>query len=437
MPAVLSSKLRQSGAIRATGTRIGGGKLAGMRMGTWAAGVHGCAVGAALWLCAGSGMADGVPAATRLGVVERADGLRLAIDVTPAPAFTLYTLTDPDRLVIDFPALDWQIGDVPQLPGIKSVRQGVVRSDRARLVLELAEPLGVVRAFTEPGRAAGPARLLVDLAPVSRAAFNARSGPPEKARRPSAPQADRRPDMAELVVAVDPGHGGIDPGARVGDLVEKQLVLRFATLLVAAIEARPGFRAYLTRDADVFVPLARRVGRAHAAGAQLLVSIHADVLAAGHARGVSAYTLSDEATDAAAEALAARENRSDVLAGADLGGEADDLTRLLVDLAQRGTQDELAKLAQSVLDSVARHSEVLRTRPLRQAGFRVLQAPDLPSILLELGFMDDAEDHRRLSDPAWLARTAEAVAQGIVGWRAAASPGFVAPRDSAARALEQ
>jgi N-acetylmuramoyl-L-alanine amidase len=159
-----------------------------------------------------------------------------------------------------------------------------------------------------------------------------------------------------------------------------------------------------------------------------MISLHADVLEQGRARGVSAYTLSEKGTDEAADALAARENRSDVLAGADLGGETDELTRLLVELAQRGTRHESARLARLVLERVGERSELLRSRPHREAGFRVLKAPDMPSILLELGFMDDPEDRRRLGDPAWLARTARAVADGVAAWRSAASPGFVAPR---------
>ncbi len=232
----------------------------------------------------------------------------------------------------------------------------------------------------------------------------------------------------DVIVAIDPGHGGIDPGAQESGLVEKDVVLAFARALAAAIESRPGFRAYLTRDEDSFVPLAERVARAHRAGANLMVSVHADVLERGRARGLSAYTLSEQGTDDAAEALAARENRSDVLAGADLGGEADDLTRLLVELAQRGTQDESGKLAGAVIASVAKGAAVLHTRPHRQANFRVLKAPDMPSILLELGFLDDPEDRARLSDPAQLAATAKAVAAGIAHWREQASPGFLTPR---------
>ena len=131
---------------------------------------------------------------------------------------------------------------------------------------------------------------------------------------------------------------------------------------------------------------------------------------------MSVYTLSEKGSDDAAEALAARENRADVIAGADLGGETDDLTRLLVELAQRGTQVESIKLAQAVVGSLGEGLELLRSRPMRQAGFRVLKAPDLPSILLELGFLNSKRDQKRLSDPEWRNTAARAVSDGIERW---------------------
>jgi N-acetylmuramoyl-L-alanine amidase len=373
-----------------------------------------------------------VPTVTALSHAERSDGLRLIFEVAPPPRFTVFTMSEPDRLVVDLPTLRWRVDEPPEIPFVASLRHGLFRPDRARIVLELSQPLGVERAYVEPPEGEGPARLVLDLLRLTRAEFDARAGVPEGARwarragRAAPPLVTTRP--GEVVVAIDPGHGGIDPGAWVGGLVEKRLVLEFARLLAAEIEMRPGFRAVLTRDDDVFVPLAERVARAHDMGAHLMISVHADVLEQGRARGVSAYTLSGKGTDEAADALAARENRSDVLAGADLGGETDELTRLLVELAQRGTGHESARLARSVLDAVASESEVLRSRPHREAGFRVLKAPDMPSILLELGFMDDPEDRRRLGDPEWLARTARSVSDGIAAWRSVASPGFVAPR---------
>jgi len=380
---------------------------------------------------AGPAAADApVPVVTGLGHGLHEGRLRLIFEVTPAPAHAVFTLKDPDRLVLDFPALDWQAPAADHgIPYLGRIRFGLFRQDRARVVIELTEPLGVDRVFTQAPSGGEPGRLVIDLSPVSRAAYDARAGLPEQARwRGEAPPMPPEARKGDLIIALDPGHGGIDPGAQVDGLTEKTLVLDFARALAAELDARPGITAYLVRDADVFVPLAERVARAHRAGANVLISIHADMVAVGRASGMSVYTLSEKGTDDAAEALAARENRADVIAGADLGGESDELTRLLVELAQRGTMDESGKLAVAMIESLGDRVELLRTRPYRQANFRVLKAPDIPSVLLELGFLNSARDRKRLTDPAWRAKAARAVADGIDRWRATASPGFLLPR---------
>ena len=373
---------------------------------------------------------EGVPTVTGLQHGVHENRVRLRFNVAPAPAFALFTLSDPDRLVIDFPALIWEVPPSEDaIPYISDVRFGLFRRDRARVVMELTEPVSVERAFTVPERGTEPGRLVIDLAPTGREQFDARSGLPEQARwhgdAPPIPAAARAGD---LVVAIDPGHGGIDPGATAGRMTEKHIVLDFAKELASVISAQQGMTAYLIRDKDVFVPLAERVARAHAAKANIMISIHADSVESGNADGVSIYTLSARGSDQAAEALAARENRSDVIAGADLGGETDQLTRLLVELAQRGTKDESSKLARAVLTSLQSRVDLLRTRPLRQANFRVLKAPDIPSLLLELGFLDSPKDRKRLADPEWRQNATMAVVAGINNWRKTASPGFLTPR---------
>ncbi len=382
------------------------------------------------WAGATNAQAQDVPSITdiRHGVHE--DRVRLMFDITPAPIFAAFTLTEPDRLVIDFPALSWKVEtETPtDIPYIGAMRHGLFRPDRARLVLELTRPVGVERIFTQPANGSEPGRLVIDLSPIERAIFDDRAGAPEQARwRGDAPVPPRAGD-GDVIVAIDPGHGGVDAGASHGRMTEKRVVLEFAKQLAVEIDARDGYKAYLTRDKDVFVPLAERVARAHRARANIMISVHADSLAEGRASGVSAYTLSERGTDRAAEALAERENRSDVLAGADLSGESDDLTRLLVELAQRGTKDESGKLAVAILGSLKDHMQLLRTRPWRQANFRVLKAPDIPSVLLEIGFLTSAKDRRRLSDANWRAKAAVLVADGIADWREQASPGFLTPR---------
>lgn len=374
---------------------------------------------------------DNVPVLSGFRHAMHEDRLRLIMEVSPAPVFSLFTLKDPDRIVLDVPALDWRVGaeQTADIPYISDMRFGLFRRDRARIVMDLTQPVGVERVFTQPPRGSEPGRLVIDLSPLDRATFDARTGWPEQARwhgdAPPVPPAARQGGM---IVAIDPGHGGIDAGASAGGVKEKTLVLEFALQLAAEIEAHPGISAYLTREGDEFVPLSERVARAHRARANVIISIHADSVESGRAEGMSVYTLSEKGTDDAAEALAARENRADVIAGADLGGESDQLTRLLVELAQRGTQDESTKLAISVMQSLRPNVTLLRTRPHRQANFRVLKAPDIPSMLLELGFLDSARDRKRLTNPEWRARAAKAVAEGIVKWKQTASPGFVTPR---------
>lgn len=363
----------------------------------------------------------------RFGMYQ--DRVRLILGMTGRPVFTAFHLNNPDRLVIDLPRATWAVPEdaTGGLPYVSAIRHGLFRPDRTRLVLDLIEPVRIERVHVQPGRDGIDPRLILDISPTTRAAFDAGAGWPEGARwRQDRPDPARTPDL--FVVAIDPGHGGVDPGARGRGLVEKTVVLEFARKLAAEIDAMPGYRAMLTRDDDSFLPLSERVARAHRAGAGVMLSIHADVLEEGEASGVSVYTLAEEASDRAATMLAERENRTDVLAGADLGGESDDLARLLIELAQRGTQPESEKLAADLLAAIDGETKLLRTRPHRRANFRVLKAPDIPSVLLELGFMNSDADRERLSSPEWHARIAARVALGIDAWRKRASPGYRNPR---------
>jgi N-acetylmuramoyl-L-alanine amidase len=233
---------------------------------------------------------------------------------------------------------------------------------------------------------------------------------------------------AEAVVAIDPGHGGIDPGASAGGLVEKSIVLDFARQLAGLIDEKPGLRAYLVREDDSFLTLRERIRRARDAGANLIVSLHADTTELGVAEGAHVYTLSAEASDEAAVALAERENRSDIIGGVPLAGESDDLAGLLVDLARRGTADEDEKLANALIEAMDGEIPLLATAPHRTANFRILKAPELPSVLVELGYMSNKSDRERLQSEAWRARAAAAIAQGIALWSQRASPGFLEPK---------
>ncbi len=354
-------------------------------------------------------------------------GLRVALVTDREPLPTLFTLTGPERLVVDLPPFAWAAGAPAPPTGIAAVRHGLFSHEVGRVVLELERPFRVVHAATQPGRAGW--RFEMRLEPVSLAEFAATAGWPEGALwRPDPARRLARPRAGDVLVAVDPGHGGIDPGASVDGLVEKDLVLDFGRALAEAIDAREGFSAVMTREDDRFVPLRGRMQIARTAGAHLMLSLHADSLASGQADGVSVYTLSRIGTDDAADAFAERENRSDVLAGANLSGAEDDVTRLLIELARRGSGDESIKLAQSLVGALEGRVELLHTRPHRRGNFFVLKAPDLPSALVELGFLSSARDRDRFVDPEWRARAVAAIVDGIVAWTEVASPGFLPPR---------
>lgn len=232
----------------------------------------------------------------------------------------------------------------------------------------------------------------------------------------------------EIVVAIDAGHGGIDPGASSGGLVEKEVALGFARRLARNLEAADGLRPLLLRDDDSFLTLSQRIARAREGGAHVLVSIHADTTERGDAEGAHVYTLSAEGSDAAAEELAERENRAEIIGGVALAGEPDDLALLLVELAQRGSGDESAKLARAALAELGGAVALLPTEPHRRANFRILKAPEIPSILVELGYMSNEADRTRLVSEAWLEQVAAALTRGIGRWAAGASPGFLAPK---------
>ena len=226
---------------------------------------------------------------------------------------------------------------------------------------------------------------------------------------------------------LDPGHGGIDPGTNPNGVPEKEVVLAFAKALKAKLAATGRYEVYLTREDDTFVPLRERVEFAQKKGAGLFLSIHADYFPnqTEKTTGATVYTLSEQASDEEAKELAAKENFSDALAGIELPNDSDEVVaNILIDLAQRETQNRSTLFARSIVGELASRS-ALHTRRLRSAGFRVLKAPDVPSVLLELGFLSNPDDEKRLTSDAWRDRIADGVVGSIDGYfakRIARSP---------------
>ena len=248
---------------------------------------------------------------------------------------------------------------------------------------------------------------------------------PAASRPPAMPAAPPPAARGEgpLVVVLDPGHGGIDPGAEEDGLAEKDLMLSFARQLKEALLRAGGFTVVLTREDDSFVSLERRVSIAHRSGADVFLSLHADSLSDGGARGATIYVLSDSASDAASAALAERHNREDILAGIDLSGADDVVADILMDLARMETQPRAELLARAIELGISERDLPLNSHPRRSASFSVLKSPDIPSILLELGFLSDARDLGNLRDADWRARMAQAISEGLQAWRQADAAG--------------
>ena len=215
---------------------------------------------------------------------------------------------------------------------------------------------------------------------------------------------------------IDPGHGGIDPGAVVASIAEKAVVLAFGPSSKEQLEASGRYRVLMTRDDDRFVPLAERVSIARAAGADLFISIHADSLTqAQEVRGATIYTGSERATDAEAARLAAKENQADAVAGLDAAEDMQDVAGILMDLAKRETRTFSSVFARNLVEKLG-GSVKMHKVPLRSAGFRVLSAPDVPSVLIELGYMSSPKDAELLNSPAWRGRLSTAVARAVDGY---------------------
>ncbi len=359
-----------------------------------------------------------VASAVRLGGDDKQT--RFVLDLSRKIDIAAFTLADPYRVVIDLPQVTFKL---PATAGeqarglIKTFRYGLIMQGGSRIVIETKGPVRVDKAFTLAATDGMPARLVVDLAATDRASFlrtialeNRPARPP--ARAVAAPPKDNDP---RPTIVLDPGHGGIDNGTKgaTGDL-EKDVVLAFAKVLRDKLEASGKYRVAMTRSDDTFVALNDRVRFARAHNAALFISIHADYVAPreGTAEGATVYTLSEHASDAEAARLAEAENRADAIAGVDLTAEPDDVANILVDLAQRETKTFSLQFARTVVGEL-KNAARLHKHPLKAAGFVVLRSPDVPSVLVELGYMSTRGDLKNLTSANWRARTAAAVAHAV------------------------
>lgn len=352
---------------------------------------------------------------------------RFIADLSKKVDITVFALDDPYRVIIDLPEVSFQMP-----PGLGNEKRGLVSGYRfglfapgkSRIVIDMNGPFLVDKFFVLDERQDQPARLVVDLVPTSRANFLAKlkeadaSSPHASEPVASVTPAAAKPPNAKPVVVLDPGHGGVDPGtSSTSGVTEKDVVLAFAKTLKQKLEASGAYQVYMTRSDDTFLPLRDRVGFAQSKGANLFVSIHADSFPkqTTEAHGATVYTLSEQASDDEAKELAAKENFSDAIAGVALPGDSDEVVaNILIDLAQRETQNRSLVFARSIVGGVPRAD--LHSKAMKSAGFRVLKAPDVPSVLIELGYLSNPDDEKRLVSQTWRAGMADKVAASIDGY---------------------
>ncbi|WP_395006581.1 N-acetylmuramoyl-L-alanine amidase [Cypionkella sp.] len=355
----------------------------------------------------------------RSQIVDAGEGLEVALALSQPVPWRVRLLNDPMRLLIDFRELDW--AGLAQMPvrseQIGALRAGVFRPGWSRLVIELTQPMLVARAQMQTD--GGQTRVVLRLQPSSRSAFEAKADLPEPAlwalpKPVVLPQAVTA--AGAIKVVLDPGHGELDPGAERDGKTEAALVLQFARDLKEVLLRDGNFAVEMTRDSDVFVPLEERISIARAAGADLFISLHADAIAEGEAVGSTVYTLSAEANDVASATLAERHDRDDLLAGVDLRQQDDLVAEVLLDMARAQTSPRTARLSQALIAAIKAKGLVMHRRPHQQASFSVLKSADIPSVLIELGFLSSQADLARLQDSVWRKAMAEALRDGVLAW---------------------
>jgi N-acetylmuramoyl-L-alanine amidase len=370
------------------------------------------------------------PIASDARLAGDAKQTRFVLDLDKTIPFRAFALADPYRVVVDIPQVSFKLAAGTGAAGrglIKAFRYGLVMPGGSRIVFDLAGPAKIARSYVLEAANGQPPRLVLEFEEVDRTTFVQLLAPESRPElRPAiadahaaaetpltarpAPIADGRP-----LIVIDPGHGGLDNGTQAGgDVIEKTLVLGFGLALRDRIEKSGKYRVVMTRTDDTFIPLDDRVKVARTQGAALFVSIHADALPRheGDAQGATIYTLSDKASDTEAERLAEAENKSDAIGGVNLTSEPTEVADILIDLAQRETRTFSNRFARLLMGEM-KNTVRMHKHPLKSAGFRVLKAPDVPSVLVELGYVSNKGDLEHLVSENWRSKTVASMAQAI------------------------
>jgi N-acetylmuramoyl-L-alanine amidase len=367
---------------------------------------------------------------TAIEIVSKGETTRFFAVLTAETGFTATVVADPYRVVIDLADVSF---DLPPGAGhtskgiIRQVRYGIVEKGKSRIVIDTDGPVLIKRSQLLPKKGKSKPRIAIDLVPTTPEAFaaalvrDAEPSSPEitaslpivmPAAKPGDVPTEHRNDGKQVIV-IDPGHGGIDPGAlSPGKTKEKDVVFAFAQELQRVLEKSGRFDVRLTRTEDRFMTLSDRVAFTRKAGADLFIAIHADTVRGKTARGTTLYTLSDTASDEEAEALASKENKTDIIAGIDLAQEEGEVADVLIELVQRESKNHANLFSRTALEEL-KGVTTMTGKPLRSAGFVVLKSPDVPSVLIELGYLSSKDDEQNLRSAAWQGKMASALATAI------------------------
>jgi N-acetylmuramoyl-L-alanine amidase len=345
----------------------------------------------------------------------------------PVPV-SAFPMAQPDRLILDLPLVNFQIADqLRQAKSsiVKSVRYGALGQDKSRIIIDLAKTAAVTRMGFSPVASGFAHALRIEIEPIDPQIFakearliadqmRAQRLNSENITHENLPAPSKAQEKIPLIM-IDPGHGGPDFGAvGLNNIAEKDVVLAFAKTLREKIEQSGLFRAALTRDGDVFIPLRERIRIARSQGAVLFISNNADRIPnAAEVKGITIYTNAEKATDAEAALLAESENRADLMGGEDTEALREDVTDILEDLAKRETRMKSGLFARTLLGRMESMGQSINKNPIRSAGFRVLRAPDIPSVLLELGYLSSQSDVKTLTDPQSRDKMGQEIADAI------------------------
>ncbi|MCF6271743.1 MAG: N-acetylmuramoyl-L-alanine amidase [Rhodobacteraceae bacterium] len=346
-------------------------------------------------------------------------GLTFTLGLSKPTPFKVFTIANPPRLLIDLG--DTDLEGIPEglaagVSEVSALRYGLFKIGQARIVLELESPMRVVSALAGRGDFDDPL-IVFRLEPSSAEEFAVRADSGKNSLwRPEQLVAEVQGESGLPLIAVDAGHGGLDQGASKGEVTEKVIALQMARQLRDTLLETGRFRVLLVRDADVFISLGERVEVARRAGADVFLSLHADIVTRGQARGTTVFSLSDADEDQQAVTIATLENRADLVAGISVAGEDDLITKVLLQLAYRETDALSSRFADLMAETLwFQNGSEIKSRRMA-GGFRVLRAPDIPSVLIELGFMSDESDLEKMQNPEWQSAISETLSEGLVAW---------------------